>query len=480
MIVLARSRNGAHSRPQEIPMPFRLAVFAFLLIASPLLRAADAIAPLELTQMEERPGEGGKKIVIFKHKAVAGMDSPGYVAAGQEYVVTVGLPAGFDPADKKKTYPLVMVLHGFGDTWQQIVNYANFSPEAFVILPNDPFGTWYYGYSDQLPGGDPNKGMVVNYTERRLLAYLKHFEGVYPVDTNRVYVSGGSMGGTGTTSLCLRYPKIFAAGDAKKGATNRLHCKWKSQCEKIWGSVAAKVKNNDGENVWDWQNMAWYAAKHHQDATWLRTAHGREDVSIPYRQVAGPPGVEPMSFYAAMEAFKIGHQCLWDASSHSKRPPEPFVQDDWWDAFTDKTCYLALDRSFPAFTHFSANGNPGTGAGDAVGTDNDLGDNTYDGDPNGGFNRFLRWNTTTIVDEPASYAIELKLSSGAKGYKGAGETVDVTPRRLQKFTIKPGAAYEWSSGAQKGVATADAEGLLTIPQVQVTTAWTKLAIAPKK
>jgi hypothetical protein len=456
-------------------MPF----LAFcLLLNAASTRAADEIGKLDLTQVEERAGDQNNKIIVFKHKAVAGMDSPGYVAAGQEYFVSFGVPAGYK-ADDKKPMPVILFLHGFGDTWQDIVKSANWFPNVFVIIPNDPLGSWFYGYSDQLPGGDANKGTVVNYTERRLLAYLEYFENKYPIDKNRVYVQGGSMGGTGTTSLVLRYPKIFAAGDAKKGATNRVHCHWKNQCETIWGKPESKVKNNDGENVWDWQNIAWYASKHHKDASWLRTYNGKEDVSIPYRQLAGPPGVEPMSFYKAMETFKIGHMCIWDGSSHSKPSPKPVALDDWWEPFNDATCFFRLDLSFPAFSNFSANNNPGTGAGDAVGGDDQLGDNTYDGDSAGGFNRFLRWNSTTIVDQPAEYAIELKLSAGASGYKGNGETVDVTPRRLQKFAVKPGAKYAWTSGAQTGEATADAEGLLTIPGVKVGSAFTKLSVKPR-
>ena len=457
-----------------------LGLLAFcLLVGAVAASAEEAAVKLELTKVDERAGEHGNKMLVFSHKAVKGMDSPGYVAAGYEYHVTFGLPTGFNP-DDKKALPMMLWLHGFGDKWEDIVNCANWFPDMLVVIPNDPLGTWFYGYSDQLPNGDPNTGMVVNYTERRLLAYLEYFESRYPVDKNRVFVLGGSMGGTGATSLALRYPKVFAGADSRKGAANRQYCKWRSQCETIWGRVDAKVKNNDGVNVWDWQNMAWYASRHHKDSTWLRTQNGREDVSIPFRQLAGPPGVEPMSFYKAMEAFKIGHQCLWDCSSHSKRPDKPFAHDDWWEPFSDKTCFLRLDLSFPAFSNFSANDNPGTGTGDAVGGDGQLGDNTYDGDPNGGFNRFLRWNSTTIVDLPTEYSIEIKLSSGATGYKGKGtETVDVTPRRLQKFAVAPGAKFQWStSSGQSGQAATDAEGLLTVPGVKVTTSWTKVTVKP--
>ena len=84
---------------------------------------------------------------------------------------------------------------------------------------------------------------------------------------------------------------------------------------------------------------------------------------------------------------------------------------------------------------------------------------------------------TTITDQPTQYSIEIKLSSGSQGYKGKGEVVDVTPRRLQKFEVKPGATYTWSTSAQQsGQAAADGDGLLTIPAVKVGPTWTKLTI----
>jgi len=131
--------------------------------------AQERTGKLELTPVEEITGDNGNKILVFKHKAVENMDSPGYVAAGFEYHVTFGLPGGYRPEDKKPL-PVILFLHGFGDTWQDIRKSPNWFPNGFTLVPNDPLGTWFYGYSDQLPKGDPNKGMVVNYTERRLLA----------------------------------------------------------------------------------------------------------------------------------------------------------------------------------------------------------------------------------------------------------------------------------------------------------------------
>ncbi|KPL01407.1 MAG: hypothetical protein AMK75_05085, partial [Planctomycetes bacterium SM23_65] len=146
----------------------------------------------------------------------------------------------------------------------------------------------------------------------------------------------------------------------------------------------------------------------------------------------------------------------------------------------DRTSYLRLDLSFPAFSNFSANDDPGTGKGDAVGGDRQLGDNTYDGDAEGGLNRFLRWNSSTIVDDPGRYAVEIKMSSGGHGHKGkGGRTVDVTLRRLQKFVVKPGMTFSYNTSAgQEGRARSDAEGVLTVPAVTVTTDWTTLTIRP--
>ena len=90
------------------------------------------------------------------------------------------------------------------------------------------------------------------------------------------------------------------------------------------------------------------------------------------------------------------------------------------------------------------------------------------------------WNSNTITDTPGEWSIDIRLATGNGGYKGAGETVSVTPRRLQKFVPTPGKAYAWkTTTGQAGEATADADGLVTIPGVKVSTDWTRLTVTPK-
>lgn len=54
--------------------------------------------------------------------------------------------------------------------------------------------------------------------------------------------------------------------------------------------------------------------------------------------------------------------------------------------------------------------------------------------------------------------------------------VDVTPRRVQRFVCRPGEAILWELGAQHGLVTAAADGSVTVPGLELTTAWQTLSL----
>lgn len=103
-------------------------------------------------------------------------------------------------------FPLIISLHGIGelgpDLWKvkreglpKILDGKNTFP-FIVVSPQCPSSTeWYYN------GGIQQK---VDKLIDSLIAR-------YPVDTNRIYLTGLSMGGIGTLDLAIRYPKRFAA-----------------------------------------------------------------------------------------------------------------------------------------------------------------------------------------------------------------------------------------------------------------------------
>jgi len=109
------------------------------------------------------------------------------------------VPIDFDP---QQTYPLVVVLHGFGGgSRKEISNLLGTgdqsSPDCqyIVVAPS-------------------NRGNI-DYTNRigeeDVWRTIDDLQTLYPIDENRIYLTGMSMGGGGTWHLGLRHPDRFAA-----------------------------------------------------------------------------------------------------------------------------------------------------------------------------------------------------------------------------------------------------------------------------
>ena len=110
------------------------------------------------------------------------------------------LPDGYG-ADSAKRWPLILFLHGSGERGTNIWLVAKHGPPKIdTSATNFPFIV----VSPQCPDGKI-------WSNDLLLALLDEIETKYPVDTNRIYLTGLSMGGFGTWSLGLSYPERFAA-----------------------------------------------------------------------------------------------------------------------------------------------------------------------------------------------------------------------------------------------------------------------------
>ncbi|MBK8807819.1 MAG: cellulase family glycosylhydrolase [Bacteroidales bacterium] len=119
------------------------------------------------------------------------------------------IPENFD---QRRLYPLVMYLHGFGSVdpvylgiYDQNVQNAN---PCFVYTPRtnayvDAQGKWFDTWS----------GWWTSLTEQ-MTSTLEQMDILiekYPIDTNRIYVYGISMGGEGVFELLDKRPTTFAA-----------------------------------------------------------------------------------------------------------------------------------------------------------------------------------------------------------------------------------------------------------------------------
>jgi predicted peptidase len=111
------------------------------------------------------------------------------------------LPADYGRSEKK--WPLIMFLHGKGERGDDLELVKMHGPPK-LIAQGRPFD--FIVVSPQCP----NNGWWPEQTDV-LISLLDEIEAKYRVDTDRVYLTGLSMGGFGTWSLAERYPQRFAA-----------------------------------------------------------------------------------------------------------------------------------------------------------------------------------------------------------------------------------------------------------------------------
>ncbi len=124
-------------------------------------------------------------------------------AGGGEAKYVLFVPPDYNPA---KSYPLIVFLHGSGETGTDgkeqatvglgpAVKKREKTFPAIVLFPQSHDRTWRAGSKDA----------------DRALAMLAEISREYRVDPKRVYLTGLSMGGFGTWSLAAALPEKWAA-----------------------------------------------------------------------------------------------------------------------------------------------------------------------------------------------------------------------------------------------------------------------------
>jgi predicted peptidase len=126
-------------------------------------------------------------------------------------------------SDTLRRYPLVIFLHGSGERGNDnesqlkwgVMNFANdqnmIKYPAYVIVPQCPLKMAWANFSsekgsrERLLQPTPTKPMEL------LIALIRQLIQKLRIDTNRIYITGLSMGGFGTYDAIERYPDLFAA-----------------------------------------------------------------------------------------------------------------------------------------------------------------------------------------------------------------------------------------------------------------------------
>lgn len=134
---------------------------------------------------------------------------------GKDVRYTVYLPFDYDSSERY--YPVVYLLHGFGDNdmgWVQFgeINMLcdkaiaeNEIPPMIIVMPDAGVSFYVNNYDGS-----------VSYEDFFIKEFMPYIESEYRIRTDRRYrgVAGLSMGGFGTLNYSLKYPDLFSGAAA--------------------------------------------------------------------------------------------------------------------------------------------------------------------------------------------------------------------------------------------------------------------------
>ncbi len=143
-----------------------------------------------------------------------------FIRNGDTLLYRIEYPKNFN-RDSATKYPLILFFHGAGERGNdnkaqltyidKIFGSEKFRDKypAIIILPQCPKNKRWVEVDWSLKKSAMPKNMSdpMRLTVALLMSTIKK----YPIDTNRIYVTGLSMGGFGTWDIIARFPDLFAA-----------------------------------------------------------------------------------------------------------------------------------------------------------------------------------------------------------------------------------------------------------------------------
>lgn len=278
---------------------------------------------------------------------------------GYVHVFHIRAPAA-GAANTQEPYPTALRLHAYTawDDW----NIPGVVPATHAnVRLLDYHLTWWYGYSDNLPGTAP--GTVVNFTERRVMQVARWLASgpanfPFALDPERISLFGGSMGGTGTHTISARNGDVFSAAFADEGIQNwDLDTGWNRWAGNVvdkWGTRAAPFPSWDGVRVYDTLNQTKQAAEHPERETpFLDIGQGIIDYVIPFHDID--------KHWKALETGKHPYAATWGLFDHvpwagpaSLMDYQKMRLDELLPAFANASCNSTLNSGFRNMADSSA------------------------------------------------------------------------------------------------------------------------------
>ena len=148
-----------------------------------------------------------------------------YVAASGDTIPCRFLPP--EGYDSDQQYPLVVCLHGgAGCGRDNLRNIGGCKPArvlsepdmrtrypSFLIVPQaPPGGSWGFSIDEETTAARNSQGRPTGEgIHEYIVALIQDVADRWSVDSDRIYVTGQSMGGSGSWHFAVRHPNLFAA-----------------------------------------------------------------------------------------------------------------------------------------------------------------------------------------------------------------------------------------------------------------------------
>ncbi len=144
--------------------------------------------------------------LLAKNESFSHFERHNYVGSRYPYVTAYYLMLPED-YDSSKRYPLIMLLHG--SSRHMVGGKALMTPERrkkYPVIAYLPIAPPFFCWSNPFDVWSPVPEALPIAMEN-----LEQIKKTYSVDENRIYVTGYSMGGTGTFAALRKYHGTFAA-----------------------------------------------------------------------------------------------------------------------------------------------------------------------------------------------------------------------------------------------------------------------------
>jgi len=222
-----------------------------------------------------------------------------------------------DPGSKGPR-PLVLVLHSRGRSFLAFPYLGWLPKNAVQVLVDDdevnPVHSMWFGYHTGFGKGQGAKGLVVDYTEQRILWTVDQVldDQRFQIDPARVYAIGASLGAIAAVGLGLRHGDRFAAVGGVDPAFGVQHADFslKAEVSTLFGTPAQNLTTVDGGGIYDlFDYTKRYGGLTGRGSIPMLFTFGRSDI------VTGWADKAP--FVRAVQKARLPISMYWDLRAHA-------------------------------------------------------------------------------------------------------------------------------------------------------------------